>query len=130
MLPTLLGQPAAAPSAHRPCRDGIYGLLENRRRVGPVQASAVGPVQTAVPTRHRMAIPGAGALVRTDSHRAALEQVVLGAFTTARPCTRKANRPPGPAALAAAAALRADVRDGQEVVVDLGAWARAAEGAR
>ena len=55
---------------------------------------------------------------------------MLGAFTTARPCARKANRPPGPGALAAAAALRADAHDGQEVVVDLAVWARAAEGAR
>jgi transposase len=109
---------------------GLEGAeVEVRHRLGHEELEIIA-ASGAVVARHRMAIPGAGALVRTDSHRAALEQVVLGAFTTARPCTRKANRPPGPAALAAAAALRADVRDGQEVVVDLGVWARAAEGAR
>ena len=61
-----------------------------------------------------MAISGAGALVRTDAHHSALEEVVLAAFTTARPCVRKANRPPGVGAQQAAAALRAGVTDGQE----------------
>jgi len=100
-----------------------------RHRLGETELEILAP-SGAVMARHRMATPGAGALVRADAHRAALEEVVLSAFTTARPCKRKANRPPGSAALAAAAALRADVRDGAEVVVDLGAWARAAEGAR
>lgn len=109
---------------------GLEGAeVQVRRRLGHEELEILAP-SGAVIARHRMAIPGAGALVRTDSHRAALEEVVLAAFTTARPCARKANRPPGEAALAAAAALRADVRDGAEVVVDLGAWARAAEGAR
>ncbi len=75
-----------------------------------------------------MATAGAGALVRTDAHHAALEAVVLGAHTTARPCVRKANRPPGEPAQQAAAALLAGAVDGQDVVVDLGVWARAAEG--
>ena len=49
--------------------------------------------------------PAPGPLVRTAEHRAALERVVLSAFTTDRPCDRKANRPPGAAALAEAARL-------------------------
>jgi hypothetical protein len=100
-----------------------------RHRLGEAELEILAP-SGAIIARHRIVSPGGGALVRADAHRAALEQVVLGAFTTARPCRRKANRPPGEGALAAAAALRADVRDGAEVVVDLGAWARAAEGAR
>lgn len=109
---------------------GLEGAeVEVRHRLGHEELEIIAQ-SGAVIARHRMAIPGAGALVRAEAHRAALEQVVLSAFTTARPCKRKANRPPGPAALAAAAALRAEVHDGAEVVVDLGAWARAAEGAR
>lgn len=100
-----------------------------RHRLGEAQLEILAQ-SGAILARHRLGAPGAGALVRHDAHRAALEEVVLGAFTTARPCKRKANRPLGEAALAAAAALRTDARDGQEVVVDLGMWARAAEGAR
>jgi len=54
---------------------------------------------------HRLAPPGAGTIVRSAEQHAALERVVLSAFTTARPCDRKANRPRGAEALAAAAAL-------------------------
>lgn len=109
---------------------GLEGAeVEVRHRLGHQELEIIAP-SGAILARHRLGAPGAGALVRTDSHRAALEEVVLGAFTTARPCARKANRPPGEAALLAAATLRGDVRDGHEVVVDLGVWARAAEGAR
>jgi hypothetical protein len=71
---------------------------------------------------HRMAPPGAGATVRTPEHRAALERAVLSSFTTNPPCDRKANRPPGPAALAEAARLLGDT--GREPTVDLAAIAR------
>ena len=109
---------------------GLEGAeVEVRHRLGEAQLEILAQSGTVI-ARHRMATPGGGALVRTEIHRAALEQVVLSAFTTARPCRRKANRPPGEAALAAAAALRADVPGGAEVVVDLAVWARAAEGAR
>ena len=73
---------------------------------------------------HRLAVAGAGAVVRTPTHRAALEAVVLGAFTTARPCERKGNHPPGPAALAAAARLLGP--QGREVTVDLHRYAELA----
>ena len=100
-----------------------------RHRLGDGGLEILAP-SGAVVASHRMAVPGAGALVRTDAHHSALEGVVLGAFTTARPCVRKANRPPGAGAQAAAAALRAGAIDGQEVLVDLGVWARAVEGTR
>lgn len=74
---------------------------------------------------HRLAAPGAGAIVRSREHHAALERVVLSAFTTDRPCDRKANRPPGPEALAAAAALLGD--EGRAVLVDLASYAKLAE---
>jgi len=74
-------------------------------------------------TVHRVA--SGGGIVRTPEHRAALERAVLAAFTTARPCERKGNHPPGSAARAAAAVLR----DGEpaEVVVDLARYAELVE---
>jgi hypothetical protein len=54
---------------------------------------------------HALAPSGAGQMVRTEAHRVALEAVVLAQFSTARPCERKANKPPGPAALAERARL-------------------------
>ncbi len=41
-------------------------------------------------------------MVRTAEHAAALEKEVLAQFSTARPCERKANRPPGEEDLAEA----------------------------
>ena len=73
---------------------------------------------------HHLAVAGAGAVVRTPTHRAALEAVVLHAFTTAGPCDRKGNHPPGPAALAAAARLLGP--QGREVTVDLHRYAELA----
>ena len=64
-----------------------------------------------------LATPGAGQMVRTAEHRAALEAVVLGQFSAARPCDRKANRPPGREALAERARLVGHV--GDEPSVDL-----------
>ncbi|MDQ2729813.1 MAG: IS21 family transposase [Actinomycetota bacterium] len=66
---------------------------------------------------HDLAMPGSGAMIRTAEHRGALEAVVLGQFSTARPCDRKANRPPGPAALAERARLVG--AEGPEPTVDL-----------
>ena len=54
---------------------------------------------------HRRLPAGAGQIVRTGSHQAALEQAVLAAFTTRPPCARKPNRPPSAEALALAVAL-------------------------
>ena len=77
-------------------------------------------------TEHRLAPAGAGTIVRSAEQHAALERVVLSAFSTERPCDRKANRPPGPEALAAAAALLGN--EGRAVVVDLAAYAALVEG--
>jgi hypothetical protein len=60
-------------------------------------------------------------MVRTEAHRVALEAVVLSQFSTERPCDRKANKPPGRAALAERERL---VRGpGTEPSVDLDAMA-------
>ena len=50
---------------------------------------------------------------------------MLAAFTTKRPCDRKANRPPGPESLAEAARLLGV--EGREVVVDLARYAELVE---
>ena len=46
-------------------------------------------------------------VVRTPEHKMALEAVVLSSFTTAKPCDRKGNYPPG--ATARAEAMGAEV---------------------
>lgn len=74
---------------------------------------------------HLRQVDGAGTVVRRPDHQAALENVVLANFTSARPCPRKVNRPPTAEALAAAARLR-DHAD-REVVVDLGRYAELVE---
>jgi len=65
---------------------------------------------------------GQGRMVRLPEHTAALEKVVLGAFTTAGPCKPKPNRPPSAAALAIAADLRGTQHG--EPVIDLGVYQR------
>lgn len=55
---------------------------------------------------HRLAVPGGGQTIRTREHAQALERAVLAAFTTEKTCSRKRNRPPSDAALAALAQLR------------------------
>jgi transposase len=94
-----------------------------RHRLGTNTVEVVSPAGTVVVT-HVLAVPGAGLMVRTPAHREALEKVVLGQFTTARPCDRKANRPPGQAALAERARLlgaggaepRVDLEEMAEVI--------------
>lgn len=78
--------------------------------------------------RHRRAPAGAGQLLRSPEHARLLEQAVLTAFTTDKPCRRKANRPPGPAALTHAARLAG--HDEGAVIVDLEDYAQIARVAR
>jgi transposase len=82
-------------------------------------------VASGLLARHRLAPPGQGALVRDGEHAVALEAAVLSAFTTGKPCHRKANRPPSAAAkqLAAAIGDPAAARPGDAVVIDLARWA-------
>jgi len=91
--------------------------------------------------RHHLAPAGAGATIRDTGHVLALERAAMAAFTTGAPHRRKQRIPPGPAARAAAEALRAghsapapstpDTPTGEagaEVVVDLTRYAAAAQG--
>jgi hypothetical protein len=100
---------------------GLAGVtMRLRHRLGSATLDVVSPAGVILVTHH-LAAPGAGLMVRTPAHREALEKVVLGQFTTARPCDRKANRSPGPAALAERARLLGDA--GSEPSVDLEAIA-------
>lgn len=83
--------------------------------------------------RHRREPDGAGVVVRDTVHVTALETAVLAAFSTGKPCHRKARRPPTPAALAEAEHLsrnRSRPPGDDEVVVDLRRYADAAENRR
>jgi hypothetical protein len=75
---------------------------------------------------HRLAPRGAQRTVRLPEHTAALENVVLGAFSSDRPCHRKVNRPPSDAALALAAELLGD--RGADPVIDLDVYRRLVDG--
>ena len=97
-----------------PGMTGIELILRHRLGTATVEVfTAAGTLIVA----HRLAPPGAGTMVRTPEHRASLEAVVLSQFSTARPCDRKANKPPGTAALAERARLLGG--DGGEPCVDL-----------
>jgi len=70
---------------------------------------------------HGRQTPGGGYVVRDPAHKAALEHLVLAAFSTDAPCKRKANRPPGEEARAEAAKLVSGFED-DDVVVSLAAY--------
>jgi transposase len=100
---------------------GLSGVeVVVRYRLGTNTIDVISPAG-AVMVTHRLAPPGAGSMVRTPEHRAALEAVVLSQFSTARPCDRKANKPPGAAALAERARLMGGA--GTEPTVDLAGMA-------
>jgi len=90
-----------------------------RHRLGTSALEIAGPAGVIV--THRLAPAGSGTTVRTPAHREALEKVVLGQFSSSRPCDRKANRPPGAAAQAERARLMGAVAN--EPTVDLEALA-------
>src|SRR5258708_13818806 len=73
---------------------GLGGTeLMLRHRLGTGTAEIFTPAGTLMVT-HRLAPPGAGAMVRTPAHRAALEAVVLSQFSAARPGDPKPHPPP------------------------------------
>lgn len=89
--------------------------------------------------RHRLAADGAGVMVRDHGHVVALDQLAMtSAATGGRPHRRKERIPPGPAALAAAQALRsnachvettaASATPASTTVIDLSTYERAARG--
>jgi transposase len=84
---------------------GFVGAeVKARRRVGSNELVIMSPAGTVVAT-HQVAPRGAGRVVRLPQHTAALENVVLAAFTTDRPCPTKVNRPPSGVAVAIAAGI-------------------------
>ncbi len=107
---------------------GLLGqTVTVRARLGELDVEIVSAAGRKV-ARHRRAPAGAAQTIRASQHADALERAVLDAFTVARPCKRKANRPPGEAALAAAARLRGE--EGKDVAIDLGRYAELAGAAR
>jgi len=104
---------------------GLTGVpVTLRHRLGSTTLEVVAPSGVLLAS-HDLRTAGSGDLVRTAEHRAALEAAILASFTTDRPCDRKGNHPPGPAARAAAALLR--VGDTREVIVDLARYAELVE---
>lgn len=78
---------------------------------------------------HRRAPAGAGQQLRSAEHARMLEQAVLDAFATDKPCRRKTNQPPGNAARTHAARLRGHDQGGA-VAIDLEDYAQIATVAR
>jgi hypothetical protein len=102
-----------------PGMGGAEVTLRHRLGTGSLEVFAPSGVELV---SHRLAQAGAGAMVRTEAHRVALEAVVLSQFTTMRPCDRKGNKPPGAGALAERARLVQGGSD-TEPSVDLSAMA-------
>ncbi|MCA1680294.1 MAG: DDE-type integrase/transposase/recombinase, partial [Actinobacteria bacterium] len=98
-------------------------------RLGELHLEILSPARRRV-ARHRRAPAGAGQQLRSAEHARLLEQAVLDAFTTDKPCRRKANRPPGDAAVTVAARLRGHDNDAGAVIVDLEDYAQIARVAR
>lgn len=95
-----------------------------RARLGELHLEIISPAGRRI-ARHRRAPAGAGQVLQSPGHARLLESAVLDAFTTDQPCQRKANRPPGTAALAEAARLAGHNPGG--IVVDLEDYARIAK---
>jgi hypothetical protein len=103
-----------------------------RARLGE-QTVQILSVAGSVIAKHRRMSAGAGQRVRSAEHAAGLQDATLAAFTTRPPCRRKQNRPPGRAALMAAAVLRGEPTSAQDdggVVIDLDRYAQFAQVAR
>jgi len=99
----------------------VGGEVEVRRRLGGDELVIVTPAGT-VAAVHRAAPRGQGRVVRLPEHTQALENVVVAAFTTDRPCPTKVNRPPSAAALRIAAEIGGS--DPAGPVIDLSVYQR------
>ena len=100
---------------------GMVGAqMTLRQRLGTHALEVFSPSGVLLVT-HKLRQAGQGAIIRTPEHHDALEKAVLSSFTTASPCERKGNFPPGTSARAEAARLLRDL--GPEVKVDLDAYA-------
>jgi hypothetical protein len=96
---------------------GLQGAtMALRHRLGTSTVEIFSPGGVLL-VSHQLAPAGSGEIVRTPEHKQALEKVVLGQFSSKKPCDRKENRPPGAAALAERAKLLGPA--GAEPRVDL-----------
>jgi transposase len=138
-------------------RQALVSYRGNRYSVPPELAAATVSVTEVLGTevidvvtasgitiaRHRLAADGTGSMVRDHGHVYALEQAAMAGANTGRPHRRKERIPPGPDALAAAAALRGPPTvststseshstttqsDATAVLYDLSVYERAARG--
>jgi hypothetical protein len=115
-----------------------------RVRLGAAHLEVTTTGQHTVPVvlaRHRLAPAGAGVMVRDHGHVLALETAAMAAASSAAPHRGKVRIPPGPAAVAAAQALRHNTisaspnqdtepaaATSSAVVIDLATYAAAAAG--
>ena len=84
---------------------GLVGVeVKVKQRLDSDELMIISPAGGIV-AAHRTAPRGVGRIVRHPQHTAALENVVLAAFTTDQPCPTKVNRPPSGAAVAIAAEI-------------------------
>ncbi|WP_446222570.1 Mu transposase domain-containing protein [Nocardia sp. IBHARD005] len=144
--PAMVAEPRVAS------RQAMISWRGNRYSVPPEFASAtvivaqplrgkiidIATTDGIVIARHERATDGLGATVRDHGHVVALDTAAMAAANSGRPHRRKERIPPGTAARAAAAALRAAVDpataqaslsaadDPAATVIDLGAYERAA----
>lgn len=93
-----------------------------RRRLGTPSLEVVSGGGRVIAT-HQAAPRGRGRVIRLPEHTKALENVVLAAFSSDRPCATKANRPPSEAALRIAAEITGETRDAGPVI-DLSVYQR------
>lgn len=153
----LLNAPPAAPypamitTERTASRQALVSYRGNRYSVPPELAAAavlvshpVGGQHVDIATaggiviaRHRLAADGLGVTIRDSGHVLALDTAAMTAANTGRPHRRKERIPPGAAAKAAAAALRATSAPEQSAqlptfttdstVIDMSVYERAAQ---
>ena len=134
--------PAVIAVERRASRSALVAFEANHYSVPPAHAGRIVTVHARVGepvlriiaasgeivTTHRRVPAGAGTIVRSPEHAAALERAVLAAFTTDTACRRKANRPPGTQALTELARLKG-IEPAPAPVIDLGRYAQLAQAA-
>lgn len=114
-----------------PGHAGATVQVQHRLGASVIEILTAGGIVLA---RHRREPDGAGVIVRAAEHVAALEKAVLAGFSDRAPCRSKQRRPPSAAARAeadrirgAASATSRSATAGERVVIDLAAYAAAAQ---